>query len=244
MTVKTMTPADWCRLILGLGLVFGLFQWVGSALGSDRGQAGIPIAAIVVVATLAVDVLLLGESPRRVVRHSGFALPARRGIVAAVTASVLLLLVIPAYAVVAGVQFAIYPDWWRLMPGLFAQAGVAEEALFRGYLFRHVREGRSFRDAAWIAAGPFVLVHLLLFVSLPWPIALASVALAAVLSFPLAYLFELDGNSIWAPALVHSVIQGAVKLAIPAEADSPFPIVWITASAIIPFVVFLNPRGA
>ena len=155
-----MTPADWCRLIVGLGLVFGLFQWTGSALGSDRGQAGILIAAIVVVATLAVDVLLLGESPHRAARQVGLAFPARRGIIAALTAGVLLLFVIPAYAVVAGVQFAMYRDWWRLTPGLFAQAGVAEETLFRGYLFRHVREGRSFREAVWIAAGPFVLARL------------------------------------------------------------------------------------
>ena len=239
-----MTPADWCRLIVGLGLVFGLFQWTGSALGSDRGQAGILIAAIVVVATLAVDVLLLGESPHRAARQVGLAFPARRGIIAALTAGVLLLFVIPAYAVVAGVQFAMYRDWWRLTPGLFAQAGVAEETLFRGYLFRHVREGRSFREAVWIAAGPFVLAHLLLFATLPWPVALASVALAAVLSFPLARLFELGGNTFWAPALVHTVIQGAVKLAIPVETDSPFPIVWIAASAVIPFVVFLNPRSA
>ena len=72
---------------------------------------------------------------------------------------------------------------------------------------------------------------------------LAAVA-AAVLSFPLARLFELGGNTVWAPALVHTVIQGAVKLAIPVETDSPFPIVWIAASAVIPFVVFLNPRSA
>ena len=61
-----------------------------------------------------------------------------------------------------------------LVPGLFAQAGIAEEVLFRGYLFRHAREGRDFWRAALVAAGLFVTVHLLMFLMLPWPIALAS----------------------------------------------------------------------
>jgi hypothetical protein len=36
-----------------------------------------------------------------------------------------------------------------------------------------------------------------------WPVALAAVGLAVVLSFPLAYLFELGGRTIWAPAILH-----------------------------------------
>ncbi len=74
--------------------------------------------------------------------------------------------------------------WLRLVPGLFAQAGLAEEMLFRGYLFRHLRAGRSFARAAWAAAGPFAAVHLVLFLTMPWPVALAAVGLAVVLSFP------------------------------------------------------------
>ena len=49
------------------------------------------------------------------------------------------------------------------LPGLFAQAGIAEELLFRGYLFGHLREGRSFWRAALLSMPPFLAVHLLLF---------------------------------------------------------------------------------
>ena len=42
------TPADWVRLVCGLAIVFALFQWLGTALHSDRGQAGIVIAVLVV----------------------------------------------------------------------------------------------------------------------------------------------------------------------------------------------------
>ena len=90
--------------------------------------------------------------------------------------------------------------------------GVAEEALFRGYLFSRLRRNRSFWRASALASVSFVLVHLYLFVSLPWPVALASVLLATIISFPLAHLFELGGNTIWPSALLHFTVQGAVRV--------------------------------
>jgi membrane protease YdiL (CAAX protease family) len=44
---------------------------------------------------------------------------------------------------------------------------VAEEVLFRGYLFGHLRRGRSFWRAAVLSMLPFVCVHLLLFFTMP-----------------------------------------------------------------------------
>ena len=114
--------------------------------------------------------------------------------------------------------------------------------LFRGYLFGHVREGRPFWRAATVSCAPFVAVHLFMFLTLPWPIALASVLLAAILSFPLAYLLELGGRTIWAPAFLHFIVQGAVKVIVPVEESPRFPLVWIAASATLPFAVLLLPR--
>jgi hypothetical protein len=90
---------------------------------------------------------------------------------------------------------------------------------------------------------PFVIVHLILFASMPWPIALASVALATITSFPLAYLYELGGNTIWAPAVLHFVIQATVKVLIVEPADS-FALAWMALSALVPLLVFLpvGPR--
>jgi membrane protease YdiL (CAAX protease family) len=95
-------------------------------------------------------------------------------VLVALGVGLLLLMVIPGYYVLTGVRFGMYPGWLWLLPGLFAQAGIAEEVLFRGYLFRHVREGRSFWRAAAVASGPFVLVHLILFLTMSWPLAAAS----------------------------------------------------------------------
>ena len=107
------------------------------------------------------------------------------------------------------------------MPGLFAQAGIAEEVLFRGYLFGHLRRGRSFWRAALLSMLPFVAVHLLLFATMPWPIAAAALLLAVIVAFPLARLYELGGATIWAPALLHFVIQGTVKIVVFPEALEP-----------------------
>ena len=150
---------------------------------------------------------------------------------------------IPAFARVTGASVELSPGWSWLVPGLFGQAGVAEEVLFRGYLFRHMRQGRPFWRAAFLSAVPFVAVHLLLFLTLPWAVALAAVLLATVLSFPLAHLFELGGDTIWAPALVHFVIQGAIKVILVGGPGADlFPFVWMGAGAVLPFLVFLVPR--
>jgi membrane protease YdiL (CAAX protease family) len=227
------------RLIAGLVAVYLVFHVSAAALGSDRGQAGIVVAGIVVSLTLVVERLLFERPIGRAVRELGLGRPAPRGIIVALVVATLLCLVIPAFAVATGVRLTAYPGWLSLIPGLFAQAGIAEETLFRGYLFRHFRRGRSFWRAAASAAVPFVAVHLVMFVSQPWPIAMAALVLSTLIAFPLAHLFELGGNTIWPPAIVHFVVQGAIKVV---QADGPsapsLPIVWMMASATIPFLAF------
>ncbi len=73
-----------------------------------------------------------------------------------------------------------------------------------------------------------------MFVTLPWPIASAALLLAVVLSFPFAYLFELGGGTIWAPALLHFIIQGAIKIAVVSgESGMTLPLVWMAAAAAV-----------
>lgn len=231
-------------LLVGLVFVFALFHGVAAALGSDRGQAGILVGALVVAATLAVERLLFRQPLSASVRSVGFGRPRARGTFAAVVVCALLMLVFPAMAVLEDGRLVVDSRWAALTPGLFAQAGIAEEALFRGYLFRRVRAGRTFWRAVGLATLPFVAVHLILFVTLPWPIALAAVLLSAIVGAPLAHLFELGGGTVWAPALVHFTIQGAIKLVALEPADPRLPVIWMAASALLPFLVFVLPRRA
>ena len=87
---------------------------------------------------------------------------------------------------------------------------------------------------------PFVAVHLVSFASQAWPIALAAVGLSAVMSFPLAHLFEVGGNTIWPPAILHFVAQGAIKMVeVEGVGGMPLPVVWMIACAVLPFLAFL-----
>ena len=237
------TASQWTRLLAGVALVFALFHWTAQALGSDRGQAGIIIGLLVVTATLVVEGAIFGQSPGRAARSLGLGQPRAGGMIAAAAICVALLLVVPIFAKVSGNSPTLLPGWWLLLPGLFAQAGVAEEVLFRGYLFGRLRQGRSFWRAAGLSILPFAAVHLVLFLTMPWPIALAALMLSIVLSIPLAHLFELGGGTIWAPALVHFVVQGTVKVITFSDVTgSGFPLLWMAASALVPMCALLVPR--
>lgn len=231
--------------MVGLFIVFGLFHGSATILESDRGQQGILIAMLVVAATAATDRFLLRQQRGAAVRHLGLGRPRAKGIVVVGGVAILLLAVALLFVRARGLAPASYPGWISLLPGLFAQAGIAEEVLFRGYLFGHIRVGRTFWRAAAVSMLPFVAVHLVLFFSMPWPIALASVLLASVISFPLAYLFELGGDTIWAPAFLHFVIQATVKVVVFSEGAESFAIFWMAASATVPLLVLAvkTPTG-
>jgi membrane protease YdiL (CAAX protease family) len=237
-------PGDWAQVIVAVTAIFALFHVTADALRSYRGEFGVLIGLTVVSATIAADRLCFGASPRDSVRRLGFRAPAPRGVLAVALAAGMLILVLPVFSAVTRTPLRTLEGWPVWIPGLFAQAGIAEETLFRGFLFARLREGRSFGRAASLAMIPFVVAHLFLFFTMPVPIAAASVLLAVVVSFPLARLFELGGGTIWAPAILHLVIQGAIKvIEIPASAPA-LPLVWMAASALVPFVVFVVPRDA
>lgn len=64
-----------------------------------------------------------------------------------------------------------------------------------------------------------------------------------VVSFPFAHLFELGGGTIWAPALVHFVIQGAIKVVVvPGDEGALLPLAWMAMAALLAFGAFLIPR--
>ena len=230
---------DWARLLSGLVGIFVLFHWSAAEFGSDRGQRGLLIAALVIAATIATDQILLRRPRSGLIHRLGLGRPSVESIVVASAAATLLLLVALFIVLTQprGQPATFYPGWIGLLPGLFAQAGIAEEVLFRAYLFGQVRIGRTFWYAAALSMLPFVGVHLLMFATTPWPVALAALVLAAVISFPQAYLFELGRNTVWAPALIHFVIQATPKVLVFSGDAQTFPLIWITASILVPLVV-------
>lgn len=230
---------QWSLVLIGFLVIYLIFERSAATLHSTLGQAGLLVAILVVGTTLVAERRVSGGTARVALRALGLGWPAGRALRAGVLLSLLLLAFYPALVLLADAPLSLRPGWPWLTLGLFAQGGVAEELLFRGYLFRHLREGRSFWRAAWLAMLPFVAVHLPLFVTLGAPLAIASIALAMVISFPLSHLFEQGGKTIWAPALLHFVIQGSIKLVIlPESIALSAPLAWMALSATVPYLAF------
>jgi membrane protease YdiL (CAAX protease family) len=238
-SVGSPPPLAW--VLTGFLSTFILFHLLAEALGSHRGEAGLVVAVAVLAALCALEAGKFGRAPAEALRDLGLGRPHVEAMALAMAVSVALAAVLPIYVALRGGTLQPYPGWQWLLPGLFAQGGIAEEALFRGYLFRHVRRGRSFWRAALLSCIPFAAAHLLMFATQPWPVALAAIILSLAISFPLAHVFELGGNSIWPPALLHFTVQGALKV-VTVEGDTLLPLIWIAASAAIPYAVFLVPR--
>lgn len=237
------------RLYLGVLGVYALFHGVAVATGSTLGEWGIPIALVVVAATAgAAATLPLAYEGRPVerVRALGLAPTADTPRALALTAGVaaLMLAFYPTFAVVTGADLALRARWWAHVPGLFAQAGVAEETLFRGYLFGQLRASRSYRAASLASVPPFALAHVALFFTMEPAIAIAALVLAVSTSFPLARLHDLGGRSIWAPALLHFVIQAAPKLIVAPGLEVELGVGWMAVAAVVPWAVLLVPARA
>ena len=119
---------------------------------------------------------------------------------------------LPAFAWSRGVSIALRPEWLYLLVGVVLVNGITEEVIHRGYVFGHLRRGRSFLAAATLSAMVFAVQHLYIIVTTGWTVGLASVLLAALLAYPLAFVFERGGNSIVAPAILHTSSNAPVVI--------------------------------
>jgi membrane protease YdiL (CAAX protease family) len=169
----------------------------------------------------------------------GIRVGSSRGVVTAMAVSLLLVSATAVWFAATGSTSRFQPNATWLALGILAQGGIAEELVFRGYLFGHLRRMRPFWRAALLSVAPFSIVHLTLFVTMDWPVALAALVLSIALSFPYARLYELSGGAIWAPALLHAVTQAAPKLLIVEGAS--FPIVWMAIVLIVSWLIFFIP---
>ena len=94
-SIEIRSVGHWSRLVSGMALVFALFHWSALVLGSDRGQAGIVVGAIVATAILAVERFWFAASLPAAARAVGFGAPARTALLASTAISVLLVAAVP-----------------------------------------------------------------------------------------------------------------------------------------------------
>jgi membrane protease YdiL (CAAX protease family) len=231
------------KLTGGFAIIYLALDRSAAWTNSLYGEYGLPICMLVIAAALLVERLLFGRTPRQSLGALGLGRPSRRGLLAALLASLALLAYFPIFVLVSGQPLTLRDSWPWVALGVLLQGGIAEELLWRGYLFRHLRARRSFWRAAALAMLFMVAQHTLLLWVLPLPIAVAALLVALLSSFPLAYLFEAGGNTVWGPALLHCVIQGALKVVVvPEAALLPAQLGWMAVSVVVPYVTFLVRR--
>ena len=231
--LTALAPTLACFLLL-----WTLMDRSAAALSSMRGEFGLLVCVIVMVAALTCESALSHTNIREAARALGLRSPTLSALLSAIALAGTLLLIFPLYSTITGASLTLRLDWAVLAVGIFAQGGVGEEIVFRGFLFRRLRQGRSFGQAATVSAGPFVLVHALLFLTLDFQIALAALLVSLSLAFPMAWLFERSAGSVLPPAIVHGVVQGAIKVVEDGPAFPMLALAWMGACATAPWLLF------
>lgn len=237
--MRSPLPPGLTRIFIGLAVGYLVLERTAALTNSMFGETGLLIAGLTVTTVVLVELFLFGRAVPAALRFLGLGSPARRGLLAVALITAVMLAFFPVFAAATGAKLAMRDGWLLMLPGLFGQAGIGEEVLFRGYLFGHLRQTRSFWRAALLSIPPFLIVHLLLFTSMDPMVAIAATLLSVVMSFPLARLYELGGRTIWAPAVLHFVVQGAIKVVVAPEAQqTTMGVAWMGAALVLPWLAF------
>jgi membrane protease YdiL (CAAX protease family) len=194
------------RILVGAGLMFAILQGGLTMLVPSLGMTWTPliVTAAMFAALLVIERLAFGRGPMAALAGLGLGRPTRGSIAVALIISGAMLAFFPAYTALTGVAFSLKADWVGLLVGSIALNGLAEETLFRGFVFGHLRQaGHSFRRAGFISLLVFGAIHLFLFAGNPIVIAVLATVLAIAAAFPYAFLYERAGRTIWAGAIVH-----------------------------------------
>ena len=138
--------------------------------------------------------------------------------------------------VLAGVTPALRPGWPWLLLGIFAFHGLAEEVVWRGYAYRRLREGRSFRRAVVVTMPLVAAAHVPIVLGSGLAVGAAAMAVAAATAMPLAHLWEMGRSTIWAPAVLHTAIDAFKLVEIPAGTTVVYSLALAACSATVPFL--------
>jgi membrane protease YdiL (CAAX protease family) len=221
-------------------LLFALFYGLGLFTSNlDWTWARILICLATVSGVTIAWSLFRKTSLSKSFREVGFGVPNWRVVGIAVVISALMLSFFPLYASLANVNLPLQNNWLWILIGLITGVGIAEETLFRGYVFNFFRMERTFWKAATISMILFGAMHLLLLLWQPLPIAIAAIILAIIAAYPTAYLFESGNRTIWPSAILHTTALATNLFEIPADLMVSLSLLWIGVVVIGLFLVFI-----
>ena len=237
---QVRSAGDWIQFLAGFVVLLTVL--LGISEFDATGRFGLVILAVTLAVGVAVERVLYRNGPREALRLLGFGRPGGRVMLAAFVVGALLLLVYPVTTAVTGAAVTLRPDWPWLLVGIFAFHGLAEELVWRGYAYRRLRVGRSFRAAVLWTMPLVALAHVPIMITSGPLVGVAALIVAAATAVPLAYLFDTGRSTIWAPAVVHTAIDSFKLVVVPAAAVTTFSLLLSAVSIVIPLLVLAVPR--
>jgi len=205
------STVGWASVIwvafVGSGLIG---EWISKMAGDPPVlkilAKGITPAIIGILATLVVSAKAGGVG-----RSVGLRLAHRRSLLVGLIAGLPLFIAYGVIFGVFGVEATTVPYVGLVIAKFVIAQGIAEEVIFRGFVFARLRAGRSFFHTATLSAVVFALVHLSNFLNGFSAEVVAGVVtstfFAFLLAYPSALLFERAGNAIWPFAITHVLID-------------------------------------
>jgi membrane protease YdiL (CAAX protease family) len=192
-------------LIAFLAAWLALDRLIGSQTPTP-GSALLAFGAALAILAVA-ERLVFGARPGDLLVRLGFGRPVGRALAAAGLVSLAIVAGLLIAAAALGATLQLRPDWPIVLLAVLLFHGVAEELVWRGFAFAHLRQGRTFRRAVLLSVPLIALTHVPIVAGAGLAVGLVAMVIAAVTCLPLAHLWERGGRTIWAPALVHAAVD-------------------------------------
>lgn len=234
-------------IIIGYAVIYGVLELLAHlTVDVIKTENALIVMAGVLVCTAIVETVMFRNGLADLVKLLGLSKPTTSSIIAALIITAVLFACYPLITLITGFKFTIPENWLWLAVGVFALHGIAEEVLYRGYLFRRLRIKRTFWRAAWFAVLLFSIAHIPIIINQGVFVGGMAVLLSVVSSFPFAWMYEKGGNTIWAPAIVHFAIDTVIPILAlgggMGEGSQIAVMLWMLAAMIVPYLAFLLLR--
>ncbi len=230
-------------IIIGYVIIYAVFEITAKFTGDTiKTTNALLISLCVLIFAVFVEIILFKNKLSDLVKLLGLGKPGGSAIITSLVITLILFLCYPLITYLTGYKFKLPENWLWLAVGVFALHGIAEEVLYRGYLFRRLRIYGSFWKAAWLAVLFFTAAHIPIIINQGLLVGGMAVLLAVVSSFPFALLYEKGGNTIWAPAIVHFAIDTIIPILAAGTMDPSSQLavtLWMAVSMIVPYLAFL-----
>jgi membrane protease YdiL (CAAX protease family) len=237
-----MTDISTSRRVVVFGATFLTAWWVLDRLVTTPPHPGSAAAALAAAALVLALGQRLGGTPwAQVPAALGLGRPAGPAVALAGLVGSIYIAVLLLGAQGLGVTLEVRQNWPAVLVAVLLFHGLAEELVWRGFVFARLRERRPFAAAVWWSVPLIALTHVPIIITDGWLVGGLATLTAAVTCWPLAHLWERGNRTVWAPALLHGVI-GTWQL-FERSYPASFSLVVLGASLTVPLLVFLHGRA-